>query len=88
MAGFETSSSMLTFCLYELALQPEIQNKARDAIAMAKYECGGQLTYEAVMDMPYIDQILEGKCENVSSIINIHFYGISFNFQPFFEKLK
>lgn len=71
LAGFETSSSALTFCLYELAIQPEIQAKARHAIKMAcqKYGGGsddGQLTYEMMLDMPYIDQILEGECSTFS----------------------
>lgn len=59
MPGFETSSSTLQFCLYELAINPEIQAKARKVIQDA-YKKHGQFTYEMMMDMPYIDHILQG----------------------------
>ncbi|XP_039434443.1 probable cytochrome P450 6a13 [Culex pipiens pallens] len=56
-AGFETSSSTQTFCLYELSLRPEIQDKARNCVVQALEKHGG-LTYEAVCDMGYFDQCI------------------------------
>lgn len=59
-AGFETSSTAMTFCLYEMAVNPDIQTKARHLIEDAYKKYNGQFTYEMMMDLPYIDQILEG----------------------------
>lgn len=59
-AGFETSSTTMLFTLYELALNQEIQTKLRDDIEMAKEKHGG-FTYEMMMDIPYLDQVVNGK---------------------------
>lgn len=59
-AGFESSSSTLAFCLYELALNTEIQDRARKIIREALEKYGG-LTYDMMMDLPYINQIIFGK---------------------------
>lgn len=78
-AGFETTSNAMTFCLYELAINPIIQTKARKIIAEAFKKYNGQITYEMMADMPYIDQIIEGKnsfakmvefLSNICSIFN------------------
>lgn len=59
-AGFESSSSTLAFCLYELAVNTNIQDKARQIIQNAHEEYG-EFSYDMMMDLPYIDQIIKGK---------------------------
>uniref|UniRef100_A0A8D8HFP3 Probable cytochrome P450 6a14 n=1 Tax=Culex pipiens TaxID=7175 RepID=A0A8D8HFP3_CULPI len=58
LAGFETSSSTMTFCLYELALNPDVQYRLREEIKEALNEGGGHLTYEALMKMDYLDRVV------------------------------
>ncbi|ALC41925.1 Cyp6a21 [Drosophila busckii] len=57
-AGFETSSTTMGFALYELAQQPEIQQRLRNECneMLAKYN--GELTYECIKDMSYLDQVI------------------------------
>ncbi|XP_039452385.1 probable cytochrome P450 6a14 [Culex pipiens pallens] len=57
VAGFETSSSNQAYCLYELALNPYCQEKARESVLKAIEKHGG-LNYEAVNDMLYLDQCI------------------------------
>lgn len=61
IAGFETSSSTMGFCLYELALQPEIQQRLRDEIeTVTKEVSNGEVTYDAITKMTYLEQVLSG----------------------------
>ncbi|XP_012288296.2 uncharacterized protein LOC105704030 [Orussus abietinus] len=57
-AGFETSSTAISFTLYELALQPEIQNRLRKEIHEALEENNGEITYEMVVNLPYLDMVV------------------------------
>ncbi|XP_067006625.2 cytochrome P450 6j1 [Anabrus simplex] len=57
-AGFETSSTTLSFALYELSLQPDIQKRLRDDIQSALAEGDGTVSYEALQRMVYLDQVL------------------------------
>lgn len=72
VGGFETSSGTMAFCLYELASNPEVQTKARQAINQAFEKYNGEFTYEMMMDMPYIEQVIQGivwgNCKKQKSI--------------------
>lgn len=61
LAGFETSSTTMLFALYELALSQEVQGKAREEIIMVLSKHGGKFTYEAMMEMHYVEQVINGK---------------------------
>ncbi|XP_014481499.1 PREDICTED: uncharacterized protein LOC106747956 [Dinoponera quadriceps] len=56
--GFETSSSAMSFSLYELAMQPKLQDKLRKEINDAIDENGGKLTYDMVLSLPYLDMVI------------------------------
>ncbi|XP_017066143.1 probable cytochrome P450 6a14 [Drosophila eugracilis] len=59
VAGFETSSSTMSFCLYELANNPDIQQRLREEIesVLGNVE-GGELSYDSLAQMSYLDQVI------------------------------
>lgn len=61
IAGFETSSSTMTFAFYELALHQEIQEEARNEIREVMKRHDGQLNYDAAMELHYVDRIIQGE---------------------------
>ncbi|XP_067007539.2 cytochrome P450 6k1 [Anabrus simplex] len=58
VAGFETSASTMSFALYELALQPKLQERLRNEIADALKDNGGNITYELVFGLKYLDMVI------------------------------
>lgn len=60
-AGLEASTTTVTCCLYELALQPEIQEKARREIRQILSKYQNKLTEEGLKEMVYVKQVLNGK---------------------------
>lgn len=61
VAGFETSSTTIVLALYELALQPEIQEKVRNEIKTVLGKHNGKITYEAAFGMDYLGNVIDGK---------------------------
>jgi len=61
VAGFETSSSNMSYCLFELAKHPDIQEKARAEIKEVLAKHNNELTYEAMTEMTYLEQVVLGK---------------------------
>lgn len=60
LAGFETSSTTATYCLYELSLHQNLQDKVRKEIDDTLRE-HGKLTYDAVNEMTYLHKVVNGK---------------------------
>nr|XP_016997387.2 cytochrome P450 6a2-like [Drosophila takahashii] len=58
VAGFETSSSTMSYCLYELAQNQDIQDRLRNEIKTVLEEHEGQLTYESINAMRYLNQVI------------------------------
>ncbi|XP_063930107.1 probable cytochrome P450 6a14 [Zophobas morio] len=58
IAGFETSSTTMTFALYELATHQDIQNKVRDEINVVLGRFNGEVSYGAIQEMKYMDQVI------------------------------
>uniref|UniRef100_A0A1I8NNF1 Cytochrome P450 n=1 Tax=Stomoxys calcitrans TaxID=35570 RepID=A0A1I8NNF1_STOCA len=59
LAGFETSSTTMSFALYELAKNQEVQEKAREEIVKVLDKHSGLFTYECMREMVYLEQIIE-----------------------------
>ncbi|XP_046751472.1 cytochrome P450 6a2-like [Diprion similis] len=58
--GFETSSTTATYCLYEMAMNQDIQEKLADEINSVSQKFGG-LSYESIMEMTYLDKVISGQ---------------------------
>lgn len=61
IGGFETSSSTMSFTLYELARNADIQEKARLNIQTVLEKHDGVLNYKSLNEMFYIKQVVLGK---------------------------
>lgn len=65
-AGFETSSTAISFALQELAHNPEIQERLIDEISDTLRDNDGKLSYEAVNEMKYLDMVIQGKLDKTN----------------------
>lgn len=62
-AGFETSSTTMTLALYELAYRNDIQDKLRKEIVEIAKKHNGEITYDAINEMSYLDNVINGSTE-------------------------
>lgn len=60
-AGFETSSSTISFCLHELAVNKNVQDSLREEIRKTKNENSGEITWDDLKNMKYLDMVFKGK---------------------------
>ncbi|KAJ8967189.1 hypothetical protein NQ314_003018 [Rhamnusium bicolor] len=60
LAGFETSATTMTFALYELAVNQEIQDNLREEIQTTLKKYDNKITYESVMEMTYLEKVIYG----------------------------
>ncbi|VVC43862.1 Hypothetical protein CINCED_3A014999 [Cinara cedri] len=58
-AGSDTVSTVLSFCLYELALAKNIQDKCREEIKSQISKHNGVIDYTFLTDLNYLDMVLK-----------------------------
>ncbi|XP_014476321.1 PREDICTED: cytochrome P450 9e2-like [Dinoponera quadriceps] len=56
--GYDTSSRALSFIGFQLATHPEVQQKLRKEVVSVLSKYDGVLTYEALKEMTYMDQVI------------------------------
>ncbi|KAH0813543.1 hypothetical protein GEV33_009247 [Tenebrio molitor] len=58
LAGFETSSNTMTFCLFELVSNPDIQEKLPQEVKDILDKYDNKLTYGGVIEMHYMEKVI------------------------------
>lgn len=64
IAGYESSSTTMSFCMYELARNPEVQQKVYEDITNVLEKHDGQISYDSIGEMKYLDKCIDGMYEN------------------------
>ena len=57
IAGYETTATTLSFCSYELALHPEIQERLYEEIKTV-FDENGKINYETLSKLPFLDSVI------------------------------
>ncbi|CAB3238026.1 unnamed protein product [Arctia plantaginis] len=58
VAGFETASSGMCFLLYELAVNPDIQDRLAKEIRDHNVKNGGKFDFNSIQNMKYLDMVV------------------------------
>ncbi|XP_047512689.1 probable cytochrome P450 6a13 [Pieris napi] len=58
-AGYETSATTGMFAAYEMARNPQVQDKVRQEVQTVLAKYNGQFTYEAQNEMTYMNMVLD-----------------------------
>lgn len=57
--GFDTVSTLMCFTIHEITVNPTVQTKLRNEIDEVLKKTNGELTYEALNGMQYLDAVVE-----------------------------
>lgn len=64
VAGFETSSSTMAYCLHELAQNQDLQRRAHEEIDEVMNKHDGEITYDSMMDLKFLESCIDGKTDD------------------------
>jgi hypothetical protein len=67
----------MTFCLYELSINPDIQERLRTEIDTMLEKHDGKLTYEAIQEMTYLDKVVSGRTKGTTffpTVVCVSYY--------------
>ncbi|CAH0553140.1 unnamed protein product [Brassicogethes aeneus] len=58
LAGFETTSTTISFAMFEIASNQEIQEKVREEMNNVLKKYHEDVSYDMLMDLPYLDTVI------------------------------
>lgn len=61
IAGFETISSSMSFLMYELAVNPDVQKRLTQEIREHDSKTGGKFDFNSIQSMTYMDMVVSGE---------------------------
>ncbi|XP_060804384.1 cytochrome P450 6B1-like [Amyelois transitella] len=59
VAGYETSATTMTFLLYELARNKDVQEKLLEEVDEVLKKFGGKVSYDCVNELKYMDKVFD-----------------------------
>ncbi|KAJ9594998.1 hypothetical protein L9F63_013720 [Diploptera punctata] len=71
LGGFETAATSMSFCLYELAQNKDVQRRLREEIDLVLKEHKGVFTYNALEQMEYLDHVVAETLRMYPSLPNL-----------------
>ncbi|KZC05569.1 Cytochrome P450 9e2 [Dufourea novaeangliae] len=57
LAGFDTSSTLMCYLVFELAINPEIQDRLREEVDRCVAEGNGKICYDTLLKMEYMEMV-------------------------------
>lgn len=76
LAGFETSSTTMTFALYEMSVNPEIQDRVREELHRVLKKYDNKICYDSLKELEYMQQVIDGNdVENfISHYLPVYYF--------------
>lgn len=88
IAWYESLSTVMIFCIYELSKDQAIQQRVYEEITNVLDRRDGKITYDSLNDMKYLDKCIDGVYENLSWIAKMFNLIFSYNFISHFFNSK
>lgn len=61
IGGTDTTANLLSLVSHELAINTDIQKRLQNEIDQVMKECDGNVSYEKIMAMKYLDMVVSGE---------------------------
>ena len=61
LAGFETTATTISYMLYELSQNIDIQEKVYNEVVSTLKKHNGEINWDSLKEMTYLEQVMLGK---------------------------